>query len=351
MTTAIEPATSRVPKVAGAPLLELKDLVMHFAARGDGFLRQAKNVVQAVDGVSLTLHEGETLGLVGESGCGKTTTGRLITRLLEPTAGQILYQGNDIAHLKERALRPYRRELQLIFQDPYSSLNPRHTVGTIIGTALRVHNMVPKGKELSRVRELLEVVGLNPEHYNRYPHEFSGGQRQRIGIARALAVQPKVIVADEPVSALDVSIQAQVMNLLEDLQQEFGIAFIFIAHDLGVVRHFCDRVAVMYLGRVVELGKRDAIYGAPQHPYTQALLSAVPDLGVVRGTPPKSRIRLSGDIPSPINPPSGCRFRTRCWKAENICAEVEPPLEEKADAQLAACHFAEPPRQSILADV
>ncbi|TML25031.1 MAG: dipeptide ABC transporter ATP-binding protein [Actinobacteria bacterium] len=350
-TTVTEPAGADVPKVPGAPLLELDNLVMHFSTRGEGFFRRAANKVQAVDGVSLTLHEGETLGLVGESGCGKTTTGRLITRLLEPTAGQIRYQGTDIAHLRERDLRPYRRELQLIFQDPYSSLNPRHTVGTIIGTALRVHRIVPKGKELPRVQELLEVVGLNPEHYNRYPHEFSGGQRQRIGIARALAVQPKVIVADEPVSALDVSIQAQVMNLLEDLQQEFGIAFIFIAHDLGVVRHFCDRVAVMYLGRIVEIGERDAIYGAPQHPYTQALLSAVPDLGVVRGTPPKTRIRLAGDVPSPVNPPSGCRFRTRCWKAEDICAEVDPPLDEKAPRQRAACHFAEPPRQSILAEV
>jgi oligopeptide/dipeptide ABC transporter ATP-binding protein len=351
MTTAIETAEAPVPTVAGAPLLELRDLVMHFSVKGEGILRRAKNKVQAVDGVSLTLHQGETLGLVGESGCGKTTTGRLITRLLEPTGGHILYQGRDIAHLRERALRPYRRELQLIFQDPYSSLNPRHTVGTIIGRALRIHRMVPRGQELGRVQDLLEVVGLNPEHYNRYPHEFSGGQRQRIGIARALALQPKVIVADEPVSALDVSIQAQVMNLLEDLQTEFGIAFIFIAHDLGVVRHFCDRVAVMYLGRIVELGPRDAIYGAPQHPYTQALLSAVPDLGVVRGTPPKTRIRLTGDVPSPINPPSGCRFRTRCWKAQDICAKVDPPLELKAPNQVAACHFAAPPKQSIVAEV
>jgi oligopeptide/dipeptide ABC transporter ATP-binding protein len=241
--------------------------------------------------------------------------------------------------------------LQLIFQDPYSSLNPRHTVGTIVGTALRVHDIVPKGKELARVQELLEVVGLNPEHYNRYPHEFSGGQRQRIGIARALAARPKVIVADEPVSALDVSIQAQVMNLLEDLRKEFGIAFIFIAHDLGVVRHFCDRVAVMYLGRVAEIGSRDAIYGAPQYPYTQALLSAVPDLGVVRGTPPKARIRLVGDVPSPVDPPSGCRFHSRCWKAEEICSTTNPALVEKAPAQLAACHFAEPPAQPILADI
>ena len=351
MTTATEAAEAGVPQVPGAPLLELKDLVMHFTVKGEGVFRRAKAKVQAVDGISLTLHEGENLGLVGESGCGKSTTGRLITRLLTPTAGQILYEGTDIAHLDERALRPFRRKLQLIFQDPYSSLNPRHTVGSIIGTPLKVHKLVPKGKELARVQELLEVVGLNPEHYNRYPHEFSGGQRQRIGIARALAMQPKVIVADEPVSALDVSIQAQVMNLLEDLQQEFGIAFIFIAHDLGVVRHFCDRVAVMYLGRIVEIGERDAIYGAPQHPYTQALLSAVPDLGVVRGTPPKTRIRLAGDPPSPINPPSGCRFRTRCWKAQDICATVDPPLERKAPDQLAACHFAAPPKQSILAEV
>ncbi len=354
-TTAVETADNRAPSgvrpVPGAPLLELKDLVMHFKTKGDGFLRRSTNKVRAVDGVNLTLSAGETLGLVGESGCGKSTTARLITRLLEPTSGQILYQGNDIAHLNERQLRPYRREIQLIFQDPYSSLNPRHTVGTIVGTALRTHNMVPKGKELSRVQELLEVVGLNPEHYNRYPHEFSGGQRQRIGIARALAARPKIIVADEPVSALDVSIQAQVMNLLEELRREFGIAFVFIAHDLGVVRHFCDRVAVMYLGSMVEIGARDAIYGAPQHPYTQALLSAVPDLGVVRGAPPKTRIRLVGDVPSPVNPPSGCRFRTRCWKAQEVCATTPPPLYETAPDLRSACHFAEPPAESIIAEI
>jgi oligopeptide/dipeptide ABC transporter ATP-binding protein len=325
---------------SAAALLELEDLTMHFTVNGDGLLGRRDTRVRAVDGLSLTLREGETLGLVGESGCGKTTTGRLVTRLLEPTAGHIRYRGTDIAHLSERALRPYRRELQLIFQDPYSSLNPRHTVGTIVGTALRVHGIVAKGKELARVQELLEVVGLNPEHYNRYPHEFSGGQRQRIGIARALAVAPKVIVADEPVSALDVSIQAQVMNLLEDLRKEFGIAFIFIAHDLGVVRHFCDRVAVMYLGRIAEIGTREAIYTAPQHPYTQALLSAVPDLAVVRGATPKARIRLVGDVPSPVNPPSGCRFRTRCWMAQEICATQEPPLAAKSPHQRAACHFA-----------
>jgi oligopeptide/dipeptide ABC transporter ATP-binding protein len=354
MTTTVtenELQLDEVQGIPGAPLLEVRDLVMHFKTKGDGFIRQANNKVRAVDGVSLRLNEGQSIGLVGESGCGKTTTGRLITRLLEPTSGQILYRGVDIAHLRERQLRQYRREIQLVFQDPYSSLNPRHTVGTIIGTALRTHSIVPKGKELDHVRELLELVGLNPEHYNRYPHEFSGGQRQRIGIARALSVRPKVIVADEPVSALDVSIQAQVMNLLEDLRKEFGIAFIFIAHDLGVVRHFCDQVAVMYLGKMVEFGQRDAIYSVPQHPYTQALLSAAPDLGVVRGAAPTYRIRLTGDVPSPVNPPSGCRFRTRCWKAESICAEQEPPLELKADRQLAACHFAQPPEHALVAEL
>jgi peptide/nickel transport system ATP-binding protein len=351
MSTQTETSNRGIRRVEGAPLLELDSLQMHFKVKGDGLLGRPNKRVQAVDGVNLTVQAGETLGLVGESGCGKSTTARLITRLLEPTAGRILYQGVDIAHLSERQLRPYRREIQLIFQDPYSSLNPRHTVGAIVGTALRTHNMVGKKGELARVQELLEVVGLNPEHYNRYPHEFSGGQRQRIGIARALAARPKIIVADEPVSALDVSIQAQVMNLLESLRKEFGIAFVFIAHDLGVVRHFCDRVAVMYLGRVVEQAPRDALYQRPQHPYTQALLSAVPDIAVVRGVPPKTRIRLSGDVPSPIDPPSGCRFRTRCWKAQEICAEVDPPLEAKAPDQDAACHFAAPPAESIVAAV
>jgi oligopeptide/dipeptide ABC transporter ATP-binding protein len=350
MTAATSTASSGVRVVEGAPLLELDNVKMHFRTKGEGLISRGTRWVQAVDGVSLTVQPGETVGLVGESGCGKSTTARLITRLLEPTAGAIRYRGVDIAHMSERQLRPYRREIQLIFQDPYSSLNPRHTVGTIVGTALRTHQMVAKSGELSRVQELLEVVGLNPEHYNRYPHEFSGGQRQRIGIARALAARPRVIVADEPVSALDVSIQAQVMNLLENLRKELGIAFVFIAHDLGVVRHFCDRVAVMYLGRMVEEGPRDQLYRAPQHPYTQALLSAVPDIAVVRGVPPKARIRLVGDVPSPIDPPSGCRFRTRCWKAQDICATQDPAFEEKAPDQRAACHFAEPPAESIVAE-
>jgi oligopeptide/dipeptide ABC transporter ATP-binding protein len=343
------PAQESADPADADALLSVSGLRKHFPVVR-GLTRRTVAAVKAVDGLDFSVRPGETLGLVGESGCGKTTTGRLLVRLDEPTEGTITFQGKDITHTKGNALRRIRRDVQMVFQDPYSSLNPRHTVGTIVGTALRVHGLVPRNKQLGRVRELLEVVGLNPEHYNRYPHEFSGGQRQRIGIARALAVQPKVIVADEPVSALDVSIQAQVMNLLEDLRKEFGIAFIFIAHDLGVVRHFSDRVAVMYLGRIVEVGPRDQIYSAPQHPYTQALLSAVPDLGVVRGTPPKQRIRLAGDVPSPVNPPSGCRFRTRCWKAEDICATTTPPLELKAPGQAVACHFAEPPEQSIVAD-
>jgi oligopeptide/dipeptide ABC transporter ATP-binding protein len=350
MTTTVSQPAGAGAGTGSTPLLEVRDLVKYFPVRGRGLVRGALNQVRAVDGISFTLREGETLGLVGESGCGKTTTGRLITRLIEPTSGQIFYKGTDIAHLPEKHMRPFRREIQLIFQDPYSSLNPRHTVGTIVGTALQVHHLVPKNKILGRVQELLEVVGLNPEHYNRYPSQFSGGQRQRIGIARALAVQPKVIVADEPVSALDVSIQAQVMNLLEDLRKEFHLAFIFISHDLGVIRHFCDRINVMYLGKTAELGNREQIYEQPNHPYTQALLSAEPDIGVVRGTPPKGRIRLEGDVPSPINPPSGCRFHTRCWKAQAICSTTEPPLERKPTGQLAACHFAEPPKVSLLAE-
>ncbi len=332
-------------------LLSVRDLTVHFPIREATGSRH-RRVVRAVDGVSFDLAAGASLGLVGESGCGKSTTGRAIVRLLQPTSGRILFKGTDLAGLTEKQMRPFRRELQIVFQDPYGSLNPRQTAGTIIATPLRVHKLVPKRKERDRVSELLERVGLNPEHHNRYPHEFSGGQRQRIGIARALAVEPQVIIADEPVSALDVSIRAQVMNLMDDLRNDLGISFVFIAHDLGVVRHFCDRVAVMYLGKIVEQGTRDQIYNAPQHPYTQALLSAAPDLGVVRGVAPKERIRLVGDVPSPIDPPSGCRFRTRCWKKQDICSTAEPPLEPKpssTEGHAAACHFAEP-REHLTAD-
>lgn len=322
------------------PLLTVTDLRMHFPITSPGVIRRTIGHVKAVDGVSFQLNAGNSLGLVGESGCGKSTTGRLITRLYEPTTGSIDFDGTDLATLSKKELTPYRRDVQMIFQDPYSSLNPRHTVGSIVGTPLEVHKVVPKDKVLSRVQELLEIVGLNPEHYNRYPNEFSGGQRQRIGIARALAMQPKLLVADEPVSALDVSIQAQVINLLQDLQQEFDIAFLFIAHDLAIVRHFCPEIAVMYLGKIVEIGDRDSIYSSSHHPYTQALLSAAPDLRQASSGKRIERIRLEGDVPSPINPPSGCHFRTRCPIAKDICAKVEPPLLQIGKRHKVACHFA-----------
>ncbi|MFF7342310.1 ABC transporter ATP-binding protein [Streptomyces antimycoticus] len=342
------------------PLLVTEKLTKHFPIMGGFPYRRKVGAVQAVDGIDLTVHAGESFGLVGESGCGKSTTGRLLARLLEPTAGKITYRGQDITHAGRKELAPIRSEIQMIFQDPYSSLNPRQTVGTIISGPMEINGINPPGGRETRVRELLEIVGLNPEHYNRFPHEFSGGQRQRIGVARALALEPKLIVADEPVSALDVSIQAQVVNLLQKLQRELGIAFLFIAHDLAVVRHFSQRVAVMYLGKVVEVGDRDSIYRRPRHPYTHALLSAVPDAAAMmaenvkgtadtsdaEGTARRTRIRLAGDVPSPINPPSGCRFRTRCWKAQDKCAREEPPLRRldgNREGHLSACHFPEDP--------
>lgn len=322
------------------PILEVQDLKMYFPVKSSGIIRRTIGHVQAVDGVSFQVPTGGSLGLVGESGCGKSTTGRMVTRLYEPTAGSIKFEGQEIAKTSARGLQPLRREIQMIFQDPYTSLNPRHTVGSIVGAPLAIHKVLPKNKILPRVQELLEIVGLNPEHYNRYPHEFSGGQRQRIGIARALTLQPKLLVADEPVSALDVSIQAQVINLLQDLQDEFNISFLFVAHDLAVVRHFCPEVAVMYLGKIVEIADRETLYNKPFHPYTQALLSAVPDVKQAAIGGRRERIRLEGDVPSPINPPSGCRFRTRCPLAQEICARVEPPLLQIGKRHKVACHFA-----------
>jgi peptide/nickel transport system ATP-binding protein len=327
--------------VTSDALLQVRDLEKHFPIT-KGLLKRKVGAVQAVDGVSFDVHKGETLGLVGESGCGKTTTGRLLTRLLEPTGGSIRFEGNDISHVSQGRMRPLRRDMQMIFQDPFSSLNPRHTVGTIVGAPFRIQKVDTPNGIKKAVQELLALVGLNPEHYNRYPHEFSGGQRQRIGIARTLALRPKLIIADEPVSALDVSIQAQVVNLLDDLQTELGLTYVVIAHDLSVVRHISDRVAVMYLGKIVELADRDTLYAKPMHPYTNALISAVPVPDPVRrDKAQRERILLVGDVPSPIDPPSGCHFRTRCWKAQDICANEEPPLVPKTDdqAHTIACHF------------
>ena len=335
-------ATGRSPASGeSGDLLVVTDLQKHFPIRR-GLLQRQVGAVQAVDGMSFTVRKGETLSLVGESGCGKTTTGRMLTRLLEPTGGTILFQGRDITHISAGKMRPLRRDVQMIFQDPYGSLNPRHTVGTIVGAPFRLQKVQTEHGTKKAVQELLELVGLSPEHYNRYPHEFSGGQRQRIGIARALALKPKLIVADEPVSALDVSIQAQVINLLEDLQDQFKLTYVFIAHDLSVVKHTSDRVVVMYLGKTVEIASSDVLYERPQHPYTEALLSAVPipDPETERN---RRRIVLEGDVPSPTKPPAGCVFHPRCQRAQEVCETAMPPLECTGDAgadHMVACYFA-----------
>jgi oligopeptide/dipeptide ABC transporter ATP-binding protein len=320
------------------PLIEVKNLVKHFPIKRGVIFQHQVGAVKAVDDISFDVTRGETLGIVGETGCGKSTTARLLVRLLDATGGTILFDGQDIAALKGADLKALHREMQMIFQDPYSSLNPRKTVGSIISDPFVIHGMLKgDGERKKRVQELMDRVGLNPEHYNRYPHEFSGGQRQRIGVARAIALEPKLLVADEPVSALDVSIQAQVLNLLRGLQREMGLTLVFIAHDLSVVRHMCDRVAVMYLGKVVELAASDELYSFPRHPYTGALLAAVPVADPSGAN--RERQLLSGDVPSPANPPAACRFHTRCPKAKEICSVQEPALENKSGTGVAACHF------------
>jgi peptide/nickel transport system ATP-binding protein/oligopeptide transport system ATP-binding protein len=331
------------PVATAEPLVQVRDLVKHFSiTRGIIFQRKI-GAVRAVDGVSFDVRRGETLGIVGETGCGKSTTAKLIMRLMQVTAGSVRFDGQDITDVHGARLKAVRREMQMIFQDPYSSLNPRKTVGSIIAEPFVIHGLLRhKSERKHGVQELMETVGLNPEHYNRYPHEFSGGQRQRIGVARALALKPKLLIADEPVSALDVSIQAQVLNLLRDMQRRFGLTLVFIAHDLSVVRHMCDRVAVMYLGKIVEIGSGDDLYAFPRHPYTGALLSAVPHADPSVDADRKSasqRRLLSGDVPSPANPPRACRFHTRCPKAQELCSVQEPLLEDKGTGTRVACHF------------
>jgi oligopeptide transport system ATP-binding protein len=325
-------------------ILQAENLVKYYPIKA-GVLRRTVGHVKALDGVSFELYKGETLGIVGESGCGKSTLARMLMRLEEPTAGTLIFDGVDVYSQKAGAMRRLRRDIQIVFQDPYTSLNPRKTVGDIVGEPFEIHtDVLTKRDRRQRVQQLLDLVGLNPEHINRYPHQFSGGQRQRIGIARGLALNPKVIICDEPVSALDVSVQAQVVNLLAELQAGLGLAYIFIAHDLSVVRHISDRVGVMYLGKIVEIGDEDQIYSRPTHPYTQALLSAVPVADpTLRNT--REQIVLSGDVPSPANPPVACRFHTRCWKAQEICSVEEPMLIQRPDGESShdsACHFAEP---------